>query len=338
MLPVLHPVSYADAPHRARRLPGLPRARLIVAARWLVTMLLVWLILSSIDIFAVFDVIGRAAPLGLGLAGLAVAAQFVLLVWRWQYVIRILGGEAVGFGPLSIFLGHSFLVGQLLPSSLGGDMARTVMLARLTGAALAARSVFCDRLLGFAGLALLVVPTLPIISGKMGGLTPFLALTIAALVAMATVALGLASPSIIRAAPWLGRQFATVAGDLRLILCSGKVSLVAVAVGAGSNLVSVLVIYILGSAIGADLRGLDCLILVPSALLASGLPISLGGWGVREGALLALFGLVQADPAGVAATSVMFGLTTPLTGVAVAAASLFAGWRNVLPKGSRDGG
>ena len=47
---------------------------------------------------------------------------------------------------------------------------------------------------------------------------------------------------------------------------------------------------------------------------------------------------LHADPAGVAATSVMVGLTMPLTGAVVVAASLFAGWRNILPKGSRDGG
>ena len=286
---------------------------------------------------AVLDLISRAALPGLGLAGLVVAVQFVVLVWRWQLVIRILGGRSVSLGPLSVFLGHSFLVGQVLPSSLGGDVARTVMLARLTGAAAATRSVVCDRLLGFAGLAVLAVPTLPIIAGRMGGPAPFLTLTISALGTIAAVALILASPSIIHAMPWLVRLLATVAGDLRLAVCSGKVSLIAVAVGVGSNLLSVLLIYILGSAIGADLRAFDCLVLVPPALLASALPISLGGGGVREGALLAAFSLVQADPAGVAATSVMFGLTNPLVGGIVAAASLFAGWRDVLPTEARDG-
>jgi len=338
MLRALHPVSHTEALHRARRLPGLQGVRLIAAARWLVTMLLVGLILRSIDIGAVLNLIGRAALPALGLAGLVVVVQFVALVWRWQLVIRILGGMTVGLGPLSVFLGHSFLVGQVLPSSVGGDVARTVTLARLTGAAGAARSVVCDRLLGFACLALLVVPTLPIIAGRMGGLTPFLTLTIVALGTMTAVALVLAFPSIIHEVSWLSRPLATVAGDLRLTLCSGKVSLMAVAVGVGSNLLSVLLIFILGSAIGADLRVLDCLVLVPSALLASALPISLGGWGMREGALLAAFSLVQANPAGVAATSVMFGLTTPLAGGAVVVTSLFAGWRNVLPKGSHDAG
>jgi uncharacterized membrane protein YbhN (UPF0104 family) len=335
MLRILHPVSYAQTLPRAHRLGRLPRAGLILAARWLVMVLLVWLILRSIDIAAVLDLIARAAPPDLALAGLVVAMQVVLLVWRWQLVIRILGGEAIGLVPLSVILGHSFLVGQVLPSSLGGDVARTVMLSRLAGAAVAARSVVCDRLLGSASLALLVVPTLPIIAGRIGGLTPIRTLTIAVLGVIAVVVLGLALVFIVYAVSWLKGPLATAAGDLRLMLCSGKASLAVVALAVSANLLSVLLIYILGSAIGAALKGLDCLVLVPPALLASALPISLGGWGVREGTLLGAFSLVQANPAGIAATSVMYGLTTPLAGAVMVANSLLADWRTVPSKGTR---
>jgi uncharacterized membrane protein YbhN (UPF0104 family) len=337
MLRALYPTSYGDARHLSRRLPAVSRVRVIGAARWLVTALVLWLVLRSIDIGTVLDLIRRAALPGLGLAALIVAAQFVALVWRWQLVTRILGGRTVSLGPLSVFLGHSFLFGQVLPSSVGGDVARTVMLARLTGPAAATRSVICDRLIGFATLALLVVLTLPIISGWMDGATPSLSLIAAAPGTIAAATLVLASPSVIRAIPWLRCPVAMLAGDIRLILRSGKLTLAVVLVSVGSTLFAVLLIYTLGSAIGAHLRALDCLVLVPPALLASALPISFGGWGVREGALLAAFSLVEADPAGVAATSVMFGLTTPLAGAAVATASFFAGWRNTLPKGSRDG-
>ena len=118
---------------------------------------------------------------------------------------------------------------------------------------------------------------------------------------------------------------------------SGKIGLLAMALGIGSSLLAVLLIYLIGSAIGADLPALDCLILVPPALLVSALPISLGGWGVREGALVVAFSLVHADPAAVAATSVMFGLTTPLVGGIAAVISLLPGRRDIAT-GSRDGG
>jgi hypothetical protein len=335
MLRALHPIFCAQAADRAR-LPGLPRGKLIFAARWLVTVLAFWVVLRSIDLGAVVDLIGRAAPLALGAAGLVVVAQFAVLVWRWQLVIHILGGKAVGFGPLALLLGHSFLIGQVLPSSVGGDVARTVLLSRSAGAAAAARSVICDRLLGFVALALLVIPTVPVIVEMIGSVTPFLTLTICALGMMTAVALVLAY-SQTYGLPWLGRHLATVAGDLRITLRFGKIGLLAMALSIGSSLLGVLLIYIIGSAIGADLRALDCLVLVPPALLVSALPISLGGWGVREGAFVAAFSLVHADPAAVAAASVMFGLTTPLVGGIAAAVALLPGWGDIAT-GPRDGG
>ena len=59
---------------------------------------------------------------------------------------------------------------------------------------------------------------------------------------------------------------------------------------------------------------LDCLVLVPPVLLIMTIPISIGGWGVREGAMVALFGLIGVPGHGALALSVMFGLV----GIAVA--------------------
>jgi glycosyltransferase 2 family protein len=325
MFRALHPMPYSGM-HWARRLPLSPRIRLGVAVRWSLSALALWLVLRTIDFSAVLGLIGRAAPLSLGLAGAVVVLQFVVLVCRWRFVLRILGSRAVGFGILSVLLAYSFLVGQVLPSSVGGDVARTLMLARLTGTAAAARSVICDRLLGFAGLALLAVPAFAVIAGKIGELTPFLTLTIAGGTVTAA-AIVLAFPSLIQGVPWIGRHLVIVVADLRLVLSPGRTGLISLALALASSLSGVLLIYVLGLAVGAGLRPLDCLMLVPPVLLVSALPISLAGWGVREGALVAAFSLVQADPASVVAVSVMSGLTTPLAGATVTAASLITGFR-----------
>ena len=313
---------------------NLSRGKLIIVIRWLVTLLAFCSVLRSMDFGAVVGAIRCAAPTGLGLAALVIAAQFVVLVWRWQVVIRIVGGRSAGCRPLALVLGQSLLIGQVLPSSVGADVARTVMLAQLTGAAAAARSVICDRALGFASLSLLVIPSLPVLAHDIGGLRPIFALTVAALGSVIAV-------GVIFSVLWLpifihlvGRHFSVLADHLR----DGFGFFSAVGLALASNLLSVLLIFLLGSAIGAGLQVLDCLILVPPALLISALPISLGGWGVREGAMVAAFSLVQADPAGVAAVSVMFGLTTPMVGGIVAAVSFFAGWRDLQPKQVGDGG
>jgi uncharacterized protein (TIRG00374 family) len=326
----------SETMHRGWLRAGPPSGKLLSAARWIVTLLAFWLVLSSIHLGAVIAAMGRATPFGLGLIGLAVAAQFALLVRRWQFVIRVLCGKTIGFGALAVLLGHSFLIGQALPSSIGGDVARVALLSRSTGTVAAARSVICDRLLGLAGLLIIVLPTVPVVAEMMGGRGRFLMLTIVALGMAAAVALILRYSLFVRGQR-LARHLATVAGDLLVTLRSGRVCLMAIVLGIGANLLGVLLIYVIGWAIGAGLRAWDCLVLVPPALLVSALPISLGGWGVREGALVGTFGLVSADPAGVAAASVIFGMTTPLAGAVTAAIALLTGWRG-FPEGSRRAG
>jgi hypothetical protein len=202
--------------------------------------------------------------------GLVVAVQFALLVWCWQFVIRVLCGKTVGFGAFALLLGHSFLIGQALPSSVGGHVARIALLSRSTGAAAAARSVICDRLLGLAGLAVIVLPAIPVIGALVGGSTRFLPLTIGALGTAAAVALILGYSLLFRN-QWFARHLAAVAGDLLATLRSVRPRLMAVALGIGTNLIGVVLIYVIGRSIGAGLPAWDCVVLVPPALLASAL-------------------------------------------------------------------
>jgi len=50
-------------------------------------------------------------------------------------------------------------------------------------------------------------------------------------------------------------------------------------------------------------------------LLLSLLPISIAGWGVREGAMIACLGLVGVDAASAFAVSALFGLTSVVVGL-----------------------
>ena len=50
-------------------------------------------------------------------------------------------------------------------------------------------------------------------------------------------------------------------------------------------------------------------VIVPPAILLTVIPVSLAGWGVREGALVALFSFIGADKATVLTMSILYGLT-----------------------------
>jgi uncharacterized membrane protein YbhN (UPF0104 family) len=53
---------------------------------------------------------------------------------------------------------------------------------------------------------------------------------------------------------------------------------------------------------------LQCVVIVPLSLLATAIPISIGGWGVRESAFVTGFGLVGVSASDALVLSVLFGL------------------------------
>ena len=57
------------------------------------------------------------------------------------------------------------------------------------------------------------------------------------------------------------------------------------------------------------------LVLVPPAILFTVIPVSVAGWGVREGALVALFSMIGADQAAVLAMSILYGFILILVSV-----------------------
>ena len=63
-----------------------------------------------------------------------------------------------------------------------------------------------------------------------------------------------------------------------------------------------------GKAVGIELGLLPYLVLVPLALLFSVLPLSVAGWGVREGAIVALFSAIGAAKAAALAMSLLYGV------------------------------
>jgi uncharacterized protein (TIRG00374 family) len=81
----------------------------------------------------------------------------VLSAWRWQRVLRVFDAEA-GLRPL---FGHylaGLFVGNVLPSTIGGDVLRVTRASTTVGSpTIAFGSVVLERLTGFVALPVLVV-------------------------------------------------------------------------------------------------------------------------------------------------------------------------------------
>jgi glycosyltransferase 2 family protein len=289
------------------------RRVLLISVRLAVTLGAGWLVVRKIDWAILIGSLVNADRQVLALAGVVLLIQFAIIVWRWQLVIELLGGGTVAVGLLAIAAGRSMLIGQPLPSTVGGDVVRTLLVSHQTGLALAARSVFCDRITGLVAMVALVVVTLPLFAGLIEAGPAFFALAAVSLGGLVAFLLLLAQPRLLVTLPQFGKHTAMLVADLRKTFVAGRGRVIWI-LAFTIHLFGVLLIYELARSLATPISLMQCLLIVPPTLLISSIPISLGGWGVREGALAAGFALVGVNSEAGVATSILFGLTGPLIG------------------------
>jgi uncharacterized membrane protein YbhN (UPF0104 family) len=285
--------------------------------RLAVTAILFSFILWQIDPQAILERVQspRAGPVLLVV--LVLAGQFLVATWRWKQVVDHVSPQSPSYWILCRCMGASNLYGQLLPSTVGGDLVRAGMLAPHIGLGPATLSVLLDRVAGLATLLLLTIVLLPALAWRIEQasiVTGLLAVGLAGIALLACFAVmeGRLKPSWF---PGAAGHIRTFMAQTRAVLFDRRLAPQVVACGLLVHLGSVTLVFLLGRAIDVPLGFFDCMLLVPPALLIAAVPISLAGWGVREGALAGGFALIGTNPADVVVVSILYGLTAPAIGL-----------------------
>ena len=81
------------------------------------------------------------------------------------------------------------------------------------------------------------------------------------------------------------------------------------------HLLTIIAAWTMAGLLGVAVKLTDCLIIIPPVVLIMMLPISIAGWGLREGAMVVGFGLVGVAPSDALAISVCCGLASVITGL-----------------------
>ncbi|MGH6912868.1 MAG: lysylphosphatidylglycerol synthase transmembrane domain-containing protein [Geminicoccales bacterium] len=242
---------------------------------------------------------------------------------RWAAVLRAFEEPPGHLRMLRIQ--YMALFTQLfLPSSIGGAAVRVGVLLRSGyrfGVAL--NSVLIDRVVALGGLVLIATAFLPAIASSVrmeGDTGPFVA------IAAALACIGCAIGAAIWWRPlsfWIGLIRRTPLRSLAEPLARAVPELIrprtiigAFAYSLGGQLAAIFAIFVLAMGKGLSVGLLDCILVMPPVMLLSALPISIAGWGVREGAMVIAFGLLGVAPGAALMLSVEFAIighlaTTP---------------------------
>ena len=265
---------------------------------------------------AIVSEVTRLAP-GWVLVALVISVlQVMLSAWRWKLTAGLVDVPLrFRYALREYYL--ALLVNQLLPGGVLGDAGRAHRHARQAASKGSAwRAVVIERASGQVAVAMLTLLALfssPLWHTALGA--PLL-LTIAA--SLVTVLLGLAAVGA-----WMQRGHGIVLPDWCNALGRdfGRGLLEQLASSLAIVLSFGLVMVSAARAIGSEMPAVELLALAPVLLLAMLVPLSIAGWGVREGAAAGIWMAVGLPAAQGVAISLAYGvmvLLSSLPGVWVA--------------------
>ena len=286
----------------------------------LITIGLLGLILSRIDLDATRTLILSVPPRLLLLALALQLASNVVAALRWRLIMDRIGHAR----PFSFYLGSYFkgwFFNQGLPTSIGGDGIRILDLTRTGSRAEEAfYGVFIDRITGLAGLLLLNLGALILNRSLLPrDLALVLALIVSGLLAGLLALFFLRKFRLFTSGRFLG-YLGRLSERYFAVYSTPGSALVQLGLSLLTHLLAMTAFYILGRGTGLDFPLAVYLVLVPPVVLLTILPLSLAGWGIREGAMVGFFLLIGADRDRVVSFSLLYGLTAfaaSLPGLAV---------------------
>ncbi|MBL1244347.1 MAG: flippase-like domain-containing protein [Sulfurimonas sp.] len=238
-----------------------------------------------------------------------------LAAYRWFKISQLLVfKEKLSFYVQSYFKGTFF--NQVLPSSIGGDAVRIIDLTRKEYEKKEAfYGVFVDRVVGLVGLLVLNLLATLIFFGTFDNDFSLLIIiiTVSGISGFALL-FQLHRLTFLADIKFLN-LFVRLAKRLNSLYASRMLLIKHISISVVVHLFSVLTMYGLSLALGLDLSFQTLLIAVPPVFLLTIVPISLAGWGVREGAMIGIFMLIGADQTKVLAMSILYGLLLILSAV-----------------------
>ena len=261
----------------------------------IITLLIFWWIVKNISLLDLWHTILLTNKWLLSLSGLLGIYCVIVSAQQWQVLLK-----GTGYNVKISILTSLYLVGitfnQFLPTGLGGDVVKVALLRRITlTGTTSARSVVAARLTGFVGmlLAALVVAALRFPLFRLDMLTLLVCMAISYFLVLAIVfhpVTVLLSERAVKRFPRLKlNKIYEVQKAISDYRSNMRALLSAVGVGMFFWICTIINHYILARAVGIDISLWYFFVFIPIALTLSMVPISVNGFGVREGMFALLF-------------------------------------------------
>jgi len=293
------------------------RGILIFATRVIVSLALLYLALRGINFASIRSRLSEINLLWIGFAVLVTVFQIFLGALRWREISALCGAPLTVLQALRYNMIGAFF-NQTLPSSIGGDAVRLLLVSRSgAGWRAATYSILTDRAIGLIALAFIIVASLPWSYGMIADQNGRLALVF---IGFAALAGGLGFLLLGHLPwPWLKKWWPTkhihacslVANQVIFNRRSGpEIAVLSLSI----HVLAVVIAWCAVRSIAAPADFGQLFMLIPPIMLITMMPISIAGWGVREATMMVAFGYAGLAQTDGTVVSILFGIVSSIVG------------------------
>ena len=277
----------------------------------IVSLGLITLVISQVDFKEIINILKNVDIAMIIYALTLLTVQVFIATVRWQLVLKCQKVELDYKNTLQILYSGLFF-NQAMPSSVGGDVIRGYYLKK-QGMTLgrATLGVLMDRLFGMVGLVLLVLASLPLLFELVNN---SIARTGVFLIA-SSISLALLLVFFTDKLPGNFSHFKIIKGlyslsrEGRCCISDRYNGVIILLISVLIHLISVFSVMIMSIGLGLDIEWGGFLLMVPLVGLMMVVPISIAGWGVREGIMVVGFGYLGVASEASLALSILYGLS-----------------------------
>ncbi len=317
------PTAETSAPDAARsRL----RARALLALRIAVTVALLFWLLRQVDLPLLIDRLTGVQPVFLVLGMALVVGQGIgLMATRWGIVLKALGAPE-RWRKLARIMAIASFFNETLPSTVGGDAVRAMMLrgpGRSLG--LVAQSIALERGLGLMSLMIFALVGALIEIPFASDPTPLIGVAAAAAAGLAGAAslILLARFKVRPPFAFLRRPYDAIVTALNALGRDRKRLALVVGLSFLGQAAVFTTLWMVTLALHIPVSPLHVMAIMPGVILVTVVPISVGGWGLREGAMVVGLGVVGVSTTDALTISLLYGAKFAVFGLLAGAVWLF---------------
>lgn len=261
-------------------------------------------IFKKIDFNHVFELIKQSDWYYLFIALITIWFGFYIYAFRWQYVLCATQNIKLSIRSSFEQIIKGYILSQILPSSLGGDAYRILALKKYISLDRGFAVILIDRVIGLSMFFIFSICLSPfyrdVLLNSIIGI--FLVVSLSAFL-LGVISVLLLQKIIVRFMPKLDRYYGLFYNIFRKEYFY-KIFISAIICG----ILFVLPVYFISLSLHISLSCMEYFLIMPLVFIATALPISFAGWGVREGAFIALLTIFGVEEEKALTLSIFYGV------------------------------